>query len=175
MKLFLTLFSLALITLTSCQCDKKVMTFDQKIAQEKEIIKVIEANNTASENENFAELLKTLADSVAFFGTDENEVIKTFAEYKDAIQKQWDLYENTKFSSITNPFITMDDKGTVASIIYGVEMQTSINGIEEHHFLRVSRNLFKQNGHWVIASGITSIPRQAQKEAPVAPDTTNPE
>ncbi|OGU61622.1 MAG: hypothetical protein A2X64_04860 [Ignavibacteria bacterium GWF2_33_9] len=174
MKLFLTLFSLALITLISCQSNHKVMTYDQKIAQEKEIIKVIEANNTASENENFAELLKTLADSVAFFGTDESEIIKTFAEYKDAIQKQWDLYENTIFNAITNPFITMDDRATVASIIYGVEMETSHNGINEHHFLRVSRNLLKQNGHWVIASGVTSIPRTSYNEAPALPDTISP-
>lgn len=174
MKLYLILFMSALIYLTSCSTDQRELTADQKKIEEAEIIKVIEANNDASENKNFAELLKTLADSVAFFGTDQNETIKTFADYKVAIQKQWEAYEYTKFSNITDPFITMDKNATVASIIYGVELEAKSNGNIEKVFLRVSRNLLKQDGHWVIASGITSIPREKPANKPIDSTVPNP-
>jgi ketosteroid isomerase-like protein len=161
MKIYLTILLSAVLYLTSCQPDQSGLTADEKKKEEAEIIRVIESNNTASENKNFAELLKTLADSVAFFGTDQNEIIKTFAEYKEAIQKQWAAYEYTNFSNIYDVFITMDNNASVASIIYGVDLEAKSHGVTEKLFLRVSRNLLKQNGNWVIASGITSIPRNS--------------
>lgn len=173
MKISLFIICTALMfTLFSCQTEPRALTADEVKKEEGEIIRVIEANNRASEEKNFAEYLKTLADSVTFFGTDKSEVIRTFADYKIAIQKQWEAYEYTKYSNITDVFITMDKNATVASIIYGVQLEAKRNGKIENVFLRVSRNLLKQNGKWVIASGITSIPREAPISNPT--DTTLP-
>jgi hypothetical protein len=172
MKALLIILFTSLGFLLSCQPEQKSMTLEQIKLEETEIIKVIEANNKASEEKNFAELLKTLADSVSFFGTDQNEVIKTFADYKVAIQKQWESYEYTKFSKIQDVFITMDKNASVASIIYGVQLEAKFNGNIESLFLRVSRNMVKQDGKWVIASGITSIPRQAPPKSVI--DSTIP-
>jgi len=157
------LFYLLIITifiLPSCQTEQKYLTVEEIKKEETEILKVLVAYNKASEDKNFAELLKTLADSVVFFGSDQGEVIKTFADYKEAIQKQWEEYEYTKYGDITDLFIAMDNRATLASVIYGVPLQAKLkNGINEEVFLRVSRTLRKQNDKWVIVSGITSIPR----------------
>ncbi len=157
------LFYLLIITifiLPSCQTEQKYLTIEEIKKEETEILKVLVAYNKASEDKNFAELLKTLADSVVFFGSDQGEVIKTFADYKEAIQKQWEEYEYTKYGDITDLFIAMDNRATLASVIYGVPLQAKLkNGINEEVFLRVSRTLRKQNDKWVIVSGITSIPR----------------
>jgi len=157
------LFYLLIITifiLPSCQTEQKYLTVEEIKKEETEILKVLIAYNKASEDKNFAELLKTLADSVVFFGSDQGEVIKTFADYKEAIQKQWEEYEYTKYGDITDLFIAMDNRATLASVIYGVPLQAKLkNGINEEVFLRVSRTLRKQNDKWVIVSGITSIPR----------------
>jgi ketosteroid isomerase-like protein len=161
MKLFLPFFLISILFISSCQPEPKYLTADDIKKEENEIIKVVTAYNKASENKNFAELLKTLADSVVFFGSDQGEVIKTFADYKAAIQKQWDEYEFTKYGDITDVFITMDKNATLASIIYGVELDAKRGTLEEHVFLRASRTLRKQNDKWVIVSGITSIPRSA--------------
>lgn len=158
------LFYLLLITafiFPSCQPEQKYLTVEETKKEEAEIVKVLYAYNKASEDKNFAELLKTLADSVVFFGSDQGEVIKTFADYKYAIQKQWEEYEYTKYGEITDLFIAMDGKATIASVIYGVPLQAKLkNGIHEDVFLRASRTLRKQNDKWVIVSGITSIPRE---------------
>lgn len=158
-KLFYLLFILTL-TLPSCQTEQKYLTVEEIKKEEAVILKVLVAYNKASEDKNFAELLKTLADSVVFFGSDQGEVIKTFADYKEAIQKQWEEYEYTKYGDITDLFIAMDSRATLASVIYGVPLQAKLkNGLNEDVFLRVSRTLRKQNDKWVIVSGITSIPR----------------
>ncbi|MGB9702810.1 MAG: nuclear transport factor 2 family protein [Candidatus Kapaibacteriota bacterium] len=172
MKLFLPLILITILFITSCQPEPKYLTADDIKKEENEIIKVVTAYNKASENKNFAELLKTLADSVVFFGSDQGEVIKTFADYKAAIQKQWDEYEFTKYGDITDVFITMDKNATLASIIYGVELDAKRGNLEEHIFLRASRTLRKQNDKWVIVSGITSIPRATPAQQVEAPDTT---
>ncbi len=165
-KLFYLLLLTAFI-LPSCQPEQKYFTVEEVKKEEADIVKVLNAYNKASEDKNFAELLKTLADSVVFFGSDQGEVIKTFADYKDAIQKQWEEYEYTKYGEITDLFIAMDNKATIASVIYGVPLDTKLkNGVQEEVFLRASRTLRKQNEKWVIVSGITSIPRAKPEVQP---------
>lgn len=168
MKKLYALLLISIFLLPSCQTEQKFLTIDEIKKEESDIVKVLYAYNKASEDKNFAELLKTLADSVVFFGSDQGEVIKTFADYKEAIQKQWEEYEYTKYGEITDLFIAMDNKATLASVIFGVPLQAKLkNGVHEEIFLRVSRTLRKQNDKWVIVSGITSIPRP--KPQPVAP------
>jgi ketosteroid isomerase-like protein len=171
MKLFLPLFFAILIVFSSCQTEQRSMTTDDIKKEENQIIKVVEDYNKASEDKNFAELLKTLADSVVFFGSDEGEIIKTFADYKAAIQKQWDEYESMKYGDITDVFIVMDKNATLASIIYGVNVQTKRGNAIENVFLRASRTMKKQNDKWVIVSGINSIPREKTGTS-VPADTT---
>jgi len=164
MKKLIYLLIITAFILPSCQTEQKYLTIEEIKKEETEILKVLVAYNKASEDKNFAELLKTLADSVVFFGSDQGEVIKTFADYKVAIQKQWEEYEYTKYGEITDLFIAMDSRATLASVIYGVPLQAKLrNGISEDIFLRVSRTLRKQNDRWVIVSGITSIPREKPK------------
>ena len=170
MKNFLTLFIIAIIAFSGCGNDKKYLTLDEIKQEEEAIIKTIIANNKANEEENFAELLKTLGDSVVFFGSDQGEVIKTFADYKDAIQKQWEEYEYTKYGEITDLFIAMDKNATLASVIYGIPFEGKIGNLKEELFLRVSKTLRKQNDRWVIVSGINSI--QRPKPIAIAVDTT---
>ncbi len=170
MKKLLTLFIIAIVAFSGCDNEKKYLTLDEIKQEENAIIKTLIANNKASEDENFAELLKTLADSVVFFGSDQGEVIKTFADYKDAIQKQWAEYDYTKYGEITDLFIAMDKNATLASVIYGIPFHAQAGALTEDLFLRVSKTLRKQNDKWVIVSGIISI--QRQKPVPTIADTT---
>lgn len=161
MRKLLYLVIIVVFILPSCQPEQKYLTVDEIKKEESDIVKVLYSYNKASEDKNFAELLKTLGDSVVFFGSDQGEVIKTFADYKEAIQRQWEEYEYTRYGEITDLFIAMDNRATLASVIYGVPLQAKLkNGIQEDVFLRVSRTLRKQNEKWVIVSGITSIPRE---------------
>ncbi len=170
MKKLLTLFIVAIVAFTGCDNEKKYLTLDEIKQEESAIVKTLVANNKASEDENFAELLKTLADSVVFFGSDQGEIIKTFADYKDAIQKQWAEYDYTKYGEITDLFIAMDENATLASVIYGVPFHAKSGDIKEDLFFRISRTLRKQNDKWVIVSGIISI--QRQKPVATVADTT---
>lgn len=152
-------FTTMWIGLPSCGPDRPEPTPDQ-IAREKEAVKkVIEEYNKASEEKNFGDLVKTLAGEVTFFGTDSGEVITTFADFKKAIQAQWQEYDITKYGPLTDVFIEMDPTATFASVICGVPLTTKRGGLEENYYLRLARTLRKEDNRWVIVSGISSIAR----------------
>ncbi|MCE5304384.1 MAG: nuclear transport factor 2 family protein [Chloroherpetonaceae bacterium] len=160
----------SLFVLVSCQTEPRVLTTDEINKEKQAILQVIENYNRASEQKNFAELVNTLADSVTFFGTDEGEVIKTFADFKVAIQKQWDAYDYTKYGPLTDVYIVMDKNATIASVLFGGSFEASLGGKTENLFLRGARTLKKQNDKWVIVSGLLSVPRP--KVVNVVHDTT---
>jgi ketosteroid isomerase-like protein len=134
-------------------------------------VQVIENYNRASERKNFAELVNTLADSVTFFGTDEGEIITKFADFKKAIENQWNEYDYTRYTPLSDVYIVMDKNATIASILFGVNFEANKGGITENLYLRGARTLKKQDVKWVIVSGLLSVPRT--KSVKEAPDTTN--
>lgn len=160
-----------IVFLVGCQTEPKVLTTDEINKEKVAIVQVIENYNRASERKNFAELVNTLADSVTFFGTDEGEVITTFADFKKAIENQWNEYDYTRYSPLSDVYIVMDKNATLASILFGVNFDASKGGVTETLFLRGARTLKKLDGKWVIVSGLLSVPRS--KSVNVAPDTTN--
>jgi len=155
---------------TGCQTEPKVLTTDEINREKQAIVQVIENYNRASEHKNFAELVNTLADSVTFYGTDEGEVIATFADFKTAIEQQWNEYDYTRYSPLSDVYIVMDKNATLASVLFGVTFEGRRSGITENLFIRGARTLRKQGDKWVIVSGLLSVPRP--KLMNVAPDTT---
>ncbi|HOV92495.1 MAG TPA: nuclear transport factor 2 family protein [Candidatus Kapabacteria bacterium] len=162
--------ALLIPVLIGCQSEPKALTVDEINKEKQAIVQVIENYNRASERKNFAELVNTLADSVTFFGTDEGEVITTFADFKKAIEDQWNEYDYTKYSPLTDVYIVMDKNATLASILFGVSFEASKGGVSENLFIRGARTLKKQDGKWVIVSGLLSVPRPKVVTTPI--DTT---
>lgn len=151
---------LALLMLNACGPTKKKALTPLELEQEKQAVaKVLEDYNIAFENKDFSKVVETLADEVIFFGTDSSEVIKTFADYKAAIEKQWKYFDNVHYGPLKDISIQMDDNATLATIIYGVNADFTKGDSTHSYYLRVARILKKKADKWLIISGIVSIVR----------------
>lgn len=151
--------------LWSCsEREPKFLSAEQIKEEKQKIIQVNEAYNKASEKEDFAAMVKTLSDEVNFFGTDSAEVIKSFAEFKEKMIKQWETYDTIRYGAMTDVSIKMDKHGTLASIIFGVPLTVVLNGVENTYYLRVARTLEKKIDKWLISQGIVGIARTPEDE-----------
>ncbi len=150
-------FLLIYLLFIGCKAEQKFLTQKQIKKEKQQVMDVIERYNTASEEKNFSAMVETLADEVIFFGTDSSEIIRTFADFKKTMKKQWEQFEKIHFGELSDVSIQMDDNATFASIIFGVPCQLTFNGETKRYFLRGSRTLKKENDKWVIVSGILSV------------------
>jgi len=177
MKRFLLLYIFIIALISACCPEPKELTSKEIEYEKQAIVKVNQAYNKASENKNFAQMVETLADEVIFFGTDSAEVIKTFADFKAAMLKQWERYDKMIYGIIADVYIQMDNSASTASIIYGVPLTVTEknNSTSEYYFLRVARTMKKQRGSWVISSGIVGIVSQAKTNVPAVEPTSAPE
>jgi ketosteroid isomerase-like protein len=161
MKRYLLFIFLAAV-IYGCAPKKEELTTDQIQAEKDKIVKVIKDYNRAIEDKNFSAVVTTLAGEVYFFGTDSSEIIKTFPDFKDKINEQWKQFDKTKYGELEDVYIEMDPHAKLANIIFGIPMDITINGGTAHLYLRISRNLKKEEGKWVISSGIISNLSQDQ-------------
>ncbi len=158
MRKYLPLLILVLL-ITSCGPSIEPLT-PQEIEQEKQaVIDVIKAYNKASQNKDFAGILPTLADDVVFFGTDSAEVIKNLNEFKAKITQQFDEVDEMRFGEMTDVSVIIDPYGNFASVIYGMPLTIVVDNVMEKMFVRVARTLRKEDGRWVIVSGIIGVAR----------------
>lgn len=156
--LILPIIALAVL-LSTCAPEKDYLS-PLEIENEKNLVKqVMEDYHRASEEKSFGKIVETLADEVIFFGTDSSEVIKTFADFKKAIEKQWQDYDAVKYGELRDVSIQMDDNATIASIIYGVNADFIRSGVTYNYYLRIARVLRKKGDKWLIVSGIVGIVR----------------
>ncbi|MDT3739957.1 MAG: nuclear transport factor 2 family protein [Candidatus Kapabacteria bacterium] len=159
MKRLLLLLLTAQLIFSACGPKKEYLS-PLEIENEKSNVKSVIADyNRAFEDKNFGKVVETLADEVIFFGTDSSEVIKTFADFKKAIEKQWQEYDKVTYGDLRDVSIQMDDNGTIASIIYGVHADYLQKDTSYHYYLRIARVLKKKNHKWLIVSGIVGIVR----------------
>lgn len=154
------LFSLLLAFLLSgCEPKKQFLT-QQELEIEKEKIKnVITAFNKASEDEDFGKMVEYLSDEVTFFGTDSAEVMSTFAEYKKAIDQQWQVYDKIAYGNLKDVSIFIDQQGTLATIFYGTNAMVTKEGLSNSYYIRGARVLEKKDEKWLIKGGLTGIVR----------------
>lgn len=158
-KFYGILFLMVIILVSSCEPPKEILTTEKRKDEEQKIITTIENYNKANENRDWYALVETLADEVVFFGTDSAEVITSFAEYKKAIEKQWQEYEKMGYSSLSDVSVQMDNEATFASIIFGHKVDLTKGGITKSYYMRGARILKKEKNKWVIVSGIVGIVR----------------
>lgn len=143
----------------ACQPKPKFLT-PLEIQNEKEKVQnVILEFHKAFEEKNFGKLVETLADEVIFFGTDSSEIMRSFADFKRAIDKQWQEYEMIDYGDLLDVSMQMDDNATLATIIYGTKATIKKDGKEYQFYLRIARILRKTNDRWLIVSGIAGIVR----------------
>ena len=149
------LFFIFSIILISCGPEKpKYLTSEQIEKEKQDIIKVIKSYNKAFQERNFAPFVDILSKDVIFFGTDSAETIKSLGEFQAALKKQWQFYDKEIYGEMSDISIQIDRNGTFASIIYGLPVDLHKNGNQQHAFLRYARTLKKEDGKWVIVSGI---------------------
>lgn len=160
---------LMVLLFASCGPSRDPLTVDE-LSKEKEAVKqVLKAYNKAFEDQNFAGILPTLSQDVIFFGTDSADVITSLNDFKRKITEQFKNVSNTKYGEMTDVSIQMDPYGYLASIIYGIPVNLTIGGKQEHMFLRVARTLKKEDNKWVIVSGIIGVAGGTNTFTPVMP------
>lgn len=159
MKRLFLLMLLALISLSACGPKKVYLTPLEIEAEKVKVENVMNDYHRAFEDKNFGKVVETLADEVIFFGTDSSEVIKTFADFKKAIEKQWRDYDKVHYDELRDVSIQMDDNATLATIIYGVNADYIKGDTTHNYYLRIARILKKKNNKWLIVSGIVGIVR----------------
>jgi len=69
--------------------------------------------------------------------------LQHFADFKKAIEDQWNEYDYTKYSPLTDVYIVMDKNATLASVLFGVTFEGRRAGITENLFIP-SRSHFKE-------------------------------
>jgi len=162
MKRFLLLWLILSTMIISCEKEPKFMSPSQIEEEEKLIIQVNEKYHQASEQKNFGMMIETLADEVTFFGTDSSEIITSFAQFQQAMNRQWEEYDQTVYGEMVNIHIKMDPRGKLASIMFGVPLKVTRQGITNEYYVRVARTLEKEGANWKIVSGIVGIVRDAE-------------
>lgn len=148
--LFLIMF------LSACGVDKNNEPPVDPEAEKKAVLDVVNHYHKAAEAMNFSQMEETLAENVIFYGTDSAETIKSRAEFQDKIKQQQEAYK-IKYLNMVDQTILMDDKATVASIIYGMPIEISFGDKVYHAFTRNAKNLKKEKGKWLISSGIVGL------------------
>ena len=145
---------LAIIFISACTPSREPLTPEELSKEKEAVIEVMKAYNKAFQEKNFAGILPTLSDDVIFFGTDSSEVIKSLAEFKKKITDQFNSVEKMVYGEMTDVSVQMDPYGTYSSIIFGMGVNITYQGKSERMFLRAMRTLRKEDGKWVIVSGI---------------------
>lgn len=168
MKKLILLFGFSLALLVSCVQNRPDELTSEQIAKEKaKVLDVMKAYNKAFQNEKFSEIIETLSEDVVVFGTDSAEVIRSLSDFKKLIQTQWERYD-IKYGEMVDTWILMDSQGSLASMVFGIPGVVKMpDGTVQNVFFRISRTLKKQNGKWLIASGIIGITQ-------VTPNTVAP-
>ncbi len=158
MQKYLLLLVFSVFLFTSCgPRQPQGLTFDVLMKEEEEVLEVLRKYNNAYANKDFAGLVDFMSQDVRFFGTDSAEVITSIAEYKEAMEKQWELYDTMKYGEMVDIFVEMDRNATVASVIYGAPLELTIDDKKIRYFMRLHRTLRKENNRWLIVTGLAGI------------------
>jgi hypothetical protein len=148
-------FFLILLLFTGCGPDKPKELTDEQLSAEQESVKnVIVQYNKAFQNKNFQPIISLLSKNVKFFGTDSAEVINSFVDFKAEMEKEWKLFQSIEYGEMVDFSVFMDKGATLASVIYGLPCVMTLNGESQRYFLRYARTLKKEDGKWLIVSGI---------------------
>jgi ketosteroid isomerase-like protein len=165
MKNFILLLLISSFLYVSCgPKEHEGVPIEVKMKEEQAVWDVIEKYNEAYANKDFPGLVDYMSQDVVFFGTDSAEVIKSLAEYKEAMEKQWELYDSMVYGKIDeqDKFIEMDRNATLASVIFGAPLELTIDGKKATYFLRLHRTLKKENKRWLIVTGLVGIASTGQ-------------
>ncbi len=166
-----TTILLAILLFSACSPTREPLNPEEMSREKDAVVEVMKAYNKAFQEKNFAGILPTLSDEVIFFGTDSSEVIKNLSDFKKKITDQFSSLEKMEYGEMRDISVQMDPYGTYSSIIFGVGVNVSHLGKSEHMFLRAARNLRKEDGKWVIVSGIIG---RAGGAGGITPDTVKP-
>ena len=163
MKKITTLFALMIfafaLVFSSCGPEKvKILTKEQVKEEEKGITDVIKAYINALQNKNFNPIVNLLSKEVTFYGTDQNEVIRNYDQFKAALDRQWKEWD-IKYGEMTDISIQIDGAATLGTVIYGIPINFKklSTGETTESFLRYAFVLRKEKQNWQIVSGFVGM------------------
>jgi len=164
--LLVMIFCCSFVFLTSCGGKKGVreelLTEQQKQAERDAIVEVLNHYFEAAQERSWSKMVSTLADEVTFFGTDSGEVSRSFNDFKNSMQRQWEEYETFEYGKIQDLYIELDDYARYANAIFGTPLTFGRAGEEPQTVFAIfQRTLNKHpiNKNWQIKSGILTIAR----------------
>ncbi len=154
----------AISLLWSCSHDSGEMSPDAQKLQLDAIKKVINDYIDAYREKNFSKAVRSLSDSVVFYGTDIEEKITSLAQFKEEVQDEWDIISKIEYGEMKDLLIFMDNDGELAQVYYALPARYHFKGVEQPQslYLRYARTLKKIEGRWLIVGGAVGAISTAQ-------------
>jgi len=158
-------FSCLCVFFASCERSgvrEELLTEQEKRAEKDSIVQILTLYNESVKERDWSKMVSTLASEVTFFGTDSGEVSRTFSDFKNTMQRQWDEYETFEYGKIQDLYIELDDYARYANVIFGAPLIYGKSGAKpDTVFVVLQRTLNKnpKSKKWQIRSGILSITR----------------
>ena len=157
-KLFILIF-VGLITLHSCNIDNQSKNVDLDLEMEK-VALVLEKYVIANEKQDM-DLIKEIwapETDIMIFGTNSDEQLIGWEQIRDAVQRQFNLFEDT-YISVHDQVIQINECGNTAWFSEIVNYNFIYQGeAKQFEGVRFTGILEKFNGDWLIVQSHMSIP-----------------
>ena len=123
----------------------------------------------AYERKNLAAMsgMLTASSDFTFFGSDAAEVTRSRHDWEYLMQKDWQLFETTKFGEPRNLAIQISDDRNLASAVYEVQDVSLIEGKNVESLDRFAITMRKENGDWRIVQGMTAVATVGESSAEI--------
>ena len=127
----------------------------ERTLQREAIVQVINNYVEAYQNKNFSKAVRSLSDTVVFYGTDIEEKITSLSQFKEEVQAEWDLVSKIEYGQMRDLLIYIDNDAELAQVYYALPARYHFKEIEEPRslYLRYARTLKKIEGNWLIVGG----------------------
>ena len=119
----------------------------------------------AYERKNLAAMsgMLTASSDFTFFGSDAAEVTRSRHDWEYLMQKDWQLFETTKFGEPRNLAIQISDDRKLASAVCEVQDVSLIEGRIDRFAITMRR----ENGDWRIVQGMTAVVTVGESSAEI--------
>ena len=119
----------------------------------------------AYERKNLAAMsgMLTASSDFTFFGSDAADATRSRHDWEYLMQKDWQLFETTKFGEPRNLAIQISDDRKLASAVCEVQDVSLIEGRIDRFAITMRR----ENGDWRIVQGMTAVVTVGESSAEI--------
>ncbi|PYU66668.1 MAG: hypothetical protein DMG49_21415 [Acidobacteria bacterium] len=155
------------VVLLACVMQKKSAKYMER--EKSEVAATLVKFWQAYERKNLAAMsgMLTASSDFTFFGSDAAEVTRSRHDWEYLMQKDWQLFETTKFGEPRNLAIQISDDRNLASAVYEVQDVSLIEGKNVESLDRFAITMRKENGDWRIVQGMTAVATVGESSAEI--------